>query len=460
MFSIKEIKDITNAFIVNGKEDTKIYKFNISKENCNENSFYIPILWKEDRQQYIIKAVQSGAIGYMINSNYEQKEKIIQESKRLNSKIIILEVEDINEAMYKLAKYKRNQNINIPLIAVTGSIGKTTTTAMIASIIKEEKKVLTDIENNNTKTLLSRLMLDIEDYEIAVLEAGMGNKGSMELISKLLNPSIVVINNIGTAHIEKLGNKENILEEKLKLLNYMKDGKTVFLNDDDSLLKRTKLDATYNIKKYSLKEAKNIKQVENFIYFETNLYGKNTMFSLKAYGEHNVLNAICAIRIAEFLNIKKENIEKGIKNYTGVDGRFNVITKNNYTIIDDTYNASIDSMQSGLTTANNMKSYKRKIAILGEMLELGEYSVELHKQVGEIFKEIDFDIVLTQGENTQYICENAKKYMKNKTVINFKTQEELIYFVLKEMKMGDLIYLKASNKMNFNNIVKKLIENI
>lgn len=460
MFSIKEIKDITNAFIVNGKEDTKIYKFNISKENCNENSFYIPILWKEDRQQYIIKAVQSGAIGYMINSNYEQKEKIIQESKRLNSKIIILEVQDINEAMYKLAKYKRNQNINIPLIAVTGSIGKTTTTAMIASIIKEEKKVLTDIGNNNTKTLLSRLMLDIEDYEIAVLEAGMGNKGSMELISKLLNPSIVVINNIGTAHIEKLGNKENILEEKLKLLNYMKDGKTVFLNDDDSLLKRTKLDATYNIKKYSLKEAKNIKQVENFIYFETNLYGKNTMFSLKAYGEHNVLNAICAIRIAEFLNIKKENIEKGIKNYTGVDGRFNVITKNNYTIIDDTYNASIDSMKSGLTTANNMKSYKRKIAILGEMLELGEYSVELHKQVGEIFKEIDFDIVLTQGENTQYICENAKKYMKNKTVINFKTQEELIYFVLKEMKMGDLIYLKASNKMNFNNIVKKLIENI
>lgn len=240
----------------------------------------------------------------------------------------------------------------------------------------------------------------------------------------------------------------------------MKDDKIVFLNDHDIILKTVELDSTYNIKKYSLKEARNIKQYEDFISFETLVYGENTKFNIKAYGEHNVLNAICAIKVAEVLNIKKENIKNGINNYRNVDKRFNVIKKNNYIIIDDTYNASLDSMKSGLNSANQIQGCKRKIAILGEMLELGDYSKELHKQVGESFKDVDFDILLTQGENTQYLCDSAKKYMKNKIVINFEEQEQLINYILQEMQKGDLIYLKASRKMKFDVIVNRLLQEI
>lgn len=457
MFIVKEIKKITNAKLINGIETCKIEKFNVSAKNHYKNEFYIPIFWREDRQQYIMDAVKSGAIGYIISKNYEREKEIIRESIKINPNIIILEVEDINESIYEMAMYKRNENINIPIIAVTGSVGKTSTCEMIASIIRKEKHVLADSGNNNVKQLLSWLLLDIEDYEIAVLEAGIGRKDVMEPISKLLMPSIAVINNIGTAHIEKLGSKENILKEKMKLITHMKDEKIVFLNDDDAMLREVKLDSSYKVNRYSLSEAKNIIQNENSICFETNVYGENTKFNLNAYGNHSVLNAICAIKIGELLNIDKEDIINGINDYTSVDRRFKIIKENNYTIIDDTYNASLDSMRAGLTSADKLTA-KRKLAILGEMLELGEYSKELHSQVGEVFKDVNFDILLTQGENTEYICKTAKKYMKDKTIINFKTQEELMSYLLDTIEAGDLIYLKASKKMKFNNIVEILLE--
>lgn len=461
MFKIKEIVEVTDGRLINGDINNLATKFNISIKKHDENEFYIPITWREvDRQSYIMDAAEAGCMGYLISNIYEEKEEVIKESIKINPNIVIIEVENINAAIYKMASYKRNKVIDNPVVAVTGSVGKTSTTEMISSIMKEEKNILSDRGNNNAAPLLSLIMLDIDEYEMAVLEAGMASKNVMEPISKLLKPSVIVINNIGTSHIGNLGSKEEILEEKLKLTIDMKDEKIVFLNDDDILLKQVKMDDTYYVKRYSLEEAKNIKQNGEYITFETNVYGENTSFKLKAYGIHNVSNAICAIRIGETFKIKRESIQKGISNYISVDRRFNVINKNNYIVIDDTYNASIDSMKAGLIAANNMKDCKRKIAILGDMLELGEYSEELHRQVGEFFKEINFDILLTQGENSKYICESAKKYIFDKKIKNFENQEELIKYILNEIKEGDLIYLKASKKMNFDNIVKSIIENI
>ena len=458
MFKIKEILEITNGTLINGDMDNIATKFNISSKNHYENEFYIPITWREvDRQQYIINAVNMGAKGYLISNSYEKNDEIIAESIRINPNIIIIQVENINTAIYQMASYKRNKVINNPVVAITGSVGKTSTTEMISSIIREEKNVLSDRGNNNAASLLSWIMLDIDDYEMAVLEAGMASKNVMEPISELLKPSIVVINNIGTSHIGNLGSKEEILEEKLKLITHMKDEKIVFLNDDDIMLKKVKMDDTYCIKRYSLNEAKNINQNGEYITFDADVYGESTSFELKAYGIHNVANAICAIRIAEIFNIKSNNIQNGIRNYKNVDRRFNVINKDDYIIIDDTYNASVDSMKAGLIAANDIKNCKRKIAVLGDMLELGEYSEDLHRQVGEIFKEIRFDMLLTQGENSRYICENAKKYILEKKIKNFEKQEELIEYLLEEIKEGDLIYLKASKKMNFDNIVKSII---
>lgn len=457
MLNIKNIIDITSARIINGDENTIIEKFSISKMKHNKDEFYIPIFWREDRQKYIMEAVKAGANGFMINEDYEEKNEVIEQAMKINSSIIILEVKNVTEAIIEIAYYNRQKNIEMPIIAVTGSVGKSSTCEMIASILKEEKKVLKDNGgNNNTEPLLAFLMLDMDEFDIGVLEVGMGRRGTIEPVSELLIPSVVVINNIGTAHIQNFGSGEEILKEKLKLINFMREKKIVLLNNDDELLQNVKLNDEYNLTKYNLKEAEDIVQNEDYINFMVNIYGEKTNISLKAYGEHNVLNAICAIRIGELFHIKRENIQKGLQSYRNIDRRFNIIKKEDYTIIDDTYNASVASMKAGLITANNMKGYKRKIAVLGEMLELGEFSEKLHTQIGEVFENVNFDILLTQGINTKYICEAAKKYMKEKIVYNFENQEELIEFLLKEIKKDDLIYLKASNKMKFNKIVERL----
>lgn len=458
MLTVRKIKEITDAQMINGEEaiELEIERFSISKKNHSEGDFYIPVFVKEDRHQYIMDAVRQGAIGFMISKSYEEYQEVIKESIEINSNIVIMQVDNINEAIYKMATYVRQENVTIPIVAVTGSVGKTSTCNMIASVLKEQRKTFYDTGNNNTKPLLSWLMLNMEEDEIAVLEVGIGSKGAMEPIAKLLQPSIAVISNIGTAHIGNLGSQENILKEKLQITKYMRESKIVVLNEDDLMLKQLKLDESFKVVRYCLGEASNIKQEEGKIEFETKVYGENTQFLINAYGMHNVSNAICAIRIAELLKIDKSNIIKGIREYRNVDKRFNVIKVRNCTIIDDTYNASLASMRAGLIAANSMKS-QRKIAVLGEMLELAEFSKKLHCEVGEVFKEIEFDALFTQGEDTKYICEVAKKYMKNKKVMNFQNQEELVEELLKERKRGDLIYLKASRKMQFDKIVEKLI---
>ncbi|MFR0822644.1 MAG: UDP-N-acetylmuramoyl-tripeptide--D-alanyl-D-alanine ligase [Clostridia bacterium] len=459
MYTLKEIAKITEGKILKGDAQTSITEFSIRRKEHCKGAFYIPIFCNEDRQQYIIDAVKAGATGYMISNKYDRKEDIIEESLDINPEIMILEVENINQAIYQMASMSREQNKTIPIIAVTGSVGKTSICAMLTSILKQEKVVLSDEGNNhNTKVLLSHLLLDIQNYEIAVLEAGIASKNAMEPIAKLLEPSIAVINNIGTAHIGNLGSRENILKEKLQLTKYMQGEKIVFLNEEDDLLRKVKLDKDNKVYKYSLKEASHIQQQEDKIVFRTKVYDKETTFTLQAYGEHSVSNAICAIRIAEHFNIQKENIQKGLQGYRNVHRRFEVINQKGYTMIDDTYNASLASMEAGIKSANLIKKCKRRIAILGDMLELGEYAKELHTRVSEIFETVDFDMILTQGEKAKYITEAAKAYMPGKVVKHFDTQEALIDFLLSQVKEGDLLYFKASKKMGFDKIVKKLLE--
>jgi len=458
MLKLKEIEQITKGKIKNGEESKQIEKYYISKDNHYKDQFYIPIYWRGDRQQYILDAVKNGAMGYMISKSYINYDETVKQSLQLNPNLCIIEVEDINDAIYDLAMYVRNKNIDTPIIAVTGSVGKTSTTEMIYSILKQERKVYSDNGNNNTKPLLSWLMLDIESYDIAVLEVGIGNKDVMEPLSELLKPSICVINNIGTAHIEKLGSQENILKEKLKIINHIKGPKIVLLNNDDELLKKVELDKSHNVIKYSLNEVFNVRENDGKISFNINIYGKQTELILNAYGKHNILNAVCAIKIAEFYNISINNIKNGIEQYKSVGRRFEINTnKNKNIIIDDTYNASFDSMKVGLKEASKMKS-KRKFAVLGEMLELGEFSKELHSRVGELFKELQFDYLYTQGENTKYICEEASKYIEKEKIKYFDSQKDLIRELLFDIKKEDLIYLKASNKMQFDTIVNKLKE--
>lgn len=461
MYLLSEIEKYTNGKIVNGNPETLLKEYSLSKDKHKSGEFFIPILFKEvNREEFIIDAINAGAIGFMINKNSEQYTKIVKEAKEINSEICIIEVEDVNQALYSLGLESRRRNIDKPIIAVTGSVGKTTLCSLIANVLKTEKKVLHDFknENNNTRWHVSRTLMDFENYDMAVIELGISDNGIMTQLSKLVEPSIAVINYIGTAHINRLKTKENILKEKLHITDFIKDKKILFVNTDNEYLQTVEKSNLYEVRGYNSKEAYDIKEGDGKLSFKTKIYGRETAFSLNLYGRHHISNIILAIKIGEIYHISYENIVKAINQFKPVDGRLKVLKnhKRNITIIDDAYScSSLEAVKLGLQTANQIKS-KRKIAVLGRMEALGEQAESMHEELGKFFEQLDFDYLYTTGGYKKQLSRGASNAFEEGNIRKFKTTEKLIWALDENVEDGDLIYIKAANTQNFNRIVEHL----
>lgn len=457
MLNLSEIEKSTNGKIINGDENLIPRNYVLDSRDAKEGDFFVPIIGeKVDSHRFIIDCVNKGIVGFFINSDCAKKDEIINNSLIINKDICIIEVENAQNAIYDAAVFNRDKHIDIPIVAVTGSVGKTSTREMIASVLKTEKNVLVTERNYNSCIGIPIMLLKLESQDMCVLEAGINSFGEMELESKLLKPNVAVITNIGTAHIGIFMTKENILAEKIQITNYIREPYKLVVNSDDKLLREIKNNEKYSVDQFNINMINYVSQDDEKIEFKTKIYNKEELITINQIGNHNVYNALCAIKIAEIFNIKTENILKGIESYKNFSRRLEKIElDDNIVLIDDTYNASIDSMKSGLITVNNLSS-KRKIAVLGDMLELGERSDEIHENAGEIFEILNYDILYTLGDASKNICKAAKKYIKE--VVDFNSREELIENLIKEMKSGDLIYFKASNGMKFNEIIEKLKE--
>ena len=274
MLNLKKIEKITNGLIINGNENQMIKIYSTSNTSFHKDIFYIPIIFKgNDNEKNIINAVSNDAIGFMINQNSPNYKKIVKEAKQINPKICILAVENVNHALYELGIKARELNTKKEVIAITGSYGKSTLTDLVSNVLETEMKVLHDFsnENNNTRWHLSRLLQYFENYDIAVLELGTNNFGSMKQMSRLVKPSIAIINSIGTDHINNFKTKENILNEKMHIVDFMKDKKILYINAEDKYLKQVKESKNYKLLNYSLKDAWNMNQTNEGISFSTKI---------------------------------------------------------------------------------------------------------------------------------------------------------------------------------------------
>jgi len=462
MFNLKDIETITRGKIIRGDGSTKILKYSSNKKTFNKDIFYIPIIFKgQNREVFILDAVRNGAIGFMINKDSINYENIINEAIKINPNISIIEVLNVNQAIYKLGLKARELNIEKEVIAVTGSYGKSTLTNMIAKILETEMKVLYDFHNgnNNTNVHLPGILQNFFDYDIAVLELGTANIGRITEMSKLVKPSIAVINSIGTAHIYNFKTKENILEEKMHIVDYLQDKKILFLNSDDEYLKKVKKSPNYNLQEYSINEAWNIKETANGISFTTRIYGKDTDFSLNLYGSYFVRNIILAIKIAEIYKIKYENIVAAINNFKEISGRFKVYKnkENNITLIDDTFNSCYETVINGLDVANKMPS-NRKIAVLGTVASGADNDATslVHEQVGDYFKNLNFDYLFLIGDYTKHTYKLALNNFKPANIKRFKTKEMLLNEINAIISTGDLIYFKDAGLQELEKIVSAL----
>lgn len=405
------------------------------------------------------QALEKGAIACVLQGIEIQEEV----TKKYPHATIVL-VENTTKAIQQLATYKRSL-YNIPVVAITGSVGKTSTKDMVASVISQKYKVLKTQGNYNNEIGLPLTVLNLKDEEIMVLEMGMNSFGEISILTKIAKPDIAVITNIGTAHIGMLGSRENILKAKLEILEELNPKGTVIVNYDNDLLHDwyEKQKANYQILTYGLQEGsiilgKNAIFEENGSKCQAIIDNETYHVSIPVGGEHFISNSLCALAVAKALEIPIEKALKGIEKFELTKKRMEMKkSKNGATIVNDCYNANYDSMKAAIDYVGKLPN-KRKIAVLGDMLELGEYSKELHEKVGAEVVKNKIDLLICVGEEVKYLIEQAKKEgMKSNDIFLCKNNEEAINILKKELKAEDVVLLKASNSLNFTQICEAIV---
>ena len=455
--TVEDILKITNGELVIG--DKKIICENFSKDTrtIQKGDVYIGIKGEKfDGNSFWKQALENGA-NVVIVENVE----ISKEEKDKYSTKTIIKVENTLEALYKIASFKRSL-YNIPVIAITGSVGKTSTKDIIASVVKTEYKTLKTEGNNNNNIGLPLTILKLKDHEALVVEMGMNHFGEISLLTKIAKPTIAVITNIGTSHIGNLGSRENILKAKLEILEGMKIPKIIVNNDNDLLHKwyiknKDKIEIhTYGVENKSEINAKDIVLGEENSTFTAKIENEKINIEVPVGGNHFVYNALCAVTVGKFLNISTENIQKGIKEFELTKKRMDIRKlENGVTLINDSYNASYESMKASIEYLNDYQA-NRRIAVFGDMFELGEYSKELHEKVGEEVAKSKIDILICSGENAKYIIQKVEEKNGKIKTCYLKNNEEILKKIKQETKQGDVILVKASNGMKFYEICQKL----
>ena len=441
---VYEIVEATQGILVSGNKDDEINFFSQDSRQMKNGGMYIPLKGERfDGHNFIESAFQTGAQAIISEKdvNYEDK--------------IVIKVKDTYQALKDMASYLRNHR-PVKVVGVTGSVGKTSTRDMVYSVVKQKYKTLKTEGNYNNEIGLPLTILRYHDEEILVLEMGMNHLQEMSRLSMIARPDIACIKNVGTAHIGELGSRENILKAKLEITDGMKEGSTLIINQDNDMLQTVELPHLNVVRVGKGKEASiqasHIILEETKSSFEVEYQGKKEIIEVPVQGEHNISNALIAIAVGIALNISLEDIKKGIQEFKLTKNRMDILEKNHKTVIDGTYNASVDSMKSSIDVLANYK--KRKVAILADMLELGDYSQQLHEEVGSYVASKGIDILVCVGKEAKYIYQKARESMKD--VYYFESNQEVIARLDELLKEDDVILVKGSHSMNLKEVVEKI----
>lgn len=436
--------------------NTNINKITIDTRKIEKNDCYIGIKGeKNDGNKFFMDAFEKGA-SLVIIDNFEMTDEINDYLVKNNKSIIV--VENTIKALGDLAKYKRSLFYS-PVVAITGSAGKTSTKDVIYSILKEKYKAHKTIGNQNNHLGLPLTILSLEeDNEVLVLEMGMNHLGEISYLTSIAKPDVAIITNVGTAHIGNLGSRENILKAKLEILEGLNPNGVLIINNDNDLLHKWYLEnkdkyhiITIGIYNKSDYMANIIEKNEWSSTFSCN----NVIYKVPVGGEHFIYNALAGVATGKEFNVSDEEIKDGILNFELSSNRMSLITTNGYTIIDDSYNANFDSMSYAIKYLGSLSG--RSIAVLGTMKELGSYSEDLHKKIGIVVKNEKIDILVTVGDEASYINEGAIEAGYNKeNSYHFKDNKTAIEFINTIKKQEDNILVKASNSMNFKEIVDSI----
>ena len=449
--TLKIIADVVKGTLYcdEGKENCTIEGVTIDSRLVEKDFLFVCIKGERvDGHDFINDVTEKGAICAF-------SERFLE-----NCSIPYILVESSTEALRMLATYYRSI-LDIKLVGISGSVGKTSTKEFIAAVLEEKYKVLKTAGNYNNEIGLPLTILKIRDYhQIAVLEMGISDFNEMNVLSRIAKPDVCVLTNIGPCHLEALGDLDGVLKAKSEMFNYSAKDAFVVLNGDDEKLQT--LSEVNGVKPLFFGKndsndiiAKNI--VNNGITgceFSLVNDDKELELSTPIPGEHMVLNALAAYAVGKYFGLTDKEIKTGLMNMKTVGGRVNVIKTKNYTVIDDCYNANPVSMKASIDVL--VHATGRKVAILGDMFELGVNEVKMHEDVGVYFAEKDIEVLINVGNLSKNIYEGAKANGYKGLMYTYDTFDAFIDDYKNVLKENDTILLKASHSMNFSKILEEL----
>ena len=450
-FSINEIVLATKGKLLKKNSNQEITYISLNSNDIKENTLFIPIIGEvNDGHKFMESAYQNGCRNFLIDKNHKFNKEDIN----------LIRVKDTTKSFGYISKYYKNK-FNIQYIGVTGSVGKTSTKDMIYSVLNQKYKTLKNEGNFNNEIGVPKTLLNLDNtIEKAVIEMGMSYKGEIKHLANIVEPKIAIISNIGMSHIEHFKNQEGIFKTKMEITtNFTKDN-ILIVNGDDKFLKTLKTKKlkykllTYGFEKDNDIYCNNYKINEEKIDFSCIINNKEEKFTIPTPAKHNILNALAAILVGLENNIEIKDIKKGLKHFELTKMRLDIFKTNKYRIINDTYNASCDSMISAL---NVLKNYKdRRVAILGDIFETGVYEEKIHRTIGDNVKD-NTDILITVGKSYKYIYdEEIKKGFNKNNAYHFDTKESFIKQKDKIIKANDTILLKASRGMALETLIDQL----
>lgn len=428
-------------------ENARVCNISNDSRDIKEDTIYAAIVGERlDGHDFARAALENGAIAAIVE-------------KRVTEKDIL--VKDTRKALKDIAMGYRSR-FDIPFLAVTGSSGKTTTKDMLYFAVSESMKTLRNLGNLNSEIGLPMTVFNLdESYECAVLEMGMYVQGEIDYLAEIVKPHFAIITNVGVAHIQSAGSRENILKAKMEIANYMTQSDVLLINGDNDMLQTVDTGAIKpSVYKYGLEEHNDIRLIsyettESGMKIRADILGKITEYEIPTLGIHNIYNSLSVMGLCSLMSLDMKKSAEGIRKYQPSKYRMEIKSVSGKTLIEDFYNANPDSLRASIETFRQMQG-ERKVAVLADMLELGEISEQEHMNAGIQASEI-FDVIICIGSDAKYIGKGAIENGFDKgRVYYFANNEEAVSEINSILRPGDAVLMKGSRGMKLEEVAESI----
>lgn len=447
MLIINDILCYTKSHLISGNPETKVSGVSTDTRSLKKGNLFVALKGKNfDGHTFIQKAIQKGAAALLVSGKYICAPVSIP----------VIYTPDTTKAYGDLARGYR-ERFFIPVIAITGSAGKTTTKELAAAVLSKRFQLLKNYQTENNEIGVSKTLFNLnEKHKVAVLEFGTNHFGEIKRLASIGKPTIAVLTNIGESHLEFLKNRHGVFKEKSDIFKSLSSKDCIVYNSDDDLLRKIS-QRTIPRKKITFAiDHKASYQAKNIVFNKKGLsfYVGHQKFSLKTLSRENIYNGLAAIAIGRLFGLSLESIAKSLSRAVFPQGRQNIYEVKEVSIIDDTYNANPTSVASALKTLQRFSTKGKRFLIFGDMRELGAISLKAHKNIGKLIAKHNVNFLITYGSWSKFTSCEAKK--RGVLGFHFKTYDKIIQDLKKRIHPGDVVLVKGSRGMHMEKVVEKI----